>query len=290
MNALPRLAASALAGTLTLAGATPTVAAPTPTPPFEFGSRGTYATMQLPPHTRDVELVSQRSGNCRFGRSWGFDIARLELWADQGCSGLFRALVESPPSAAAANTAPGPAAGDASAIAAAAAVAAIAGVAILAHKHRSDGSPTHQGGSYVPPDYRPQPSYWPPAQGYGGAMQGLGGLCLDIRGGEPVRAGNPAIVWQCTGRGNQTFAWTRRGELQVGGLCLDVANGADANGAAVVAWPCNGGANQQWAFDRGTIRSRMNGRCLDVQNGRAQPGAPVAMWECHGRANQLWRG
>jgi hypothetical protein len=282
-NRFRRPAATGLSLALAISIAAPTPAgAATATQPFAFGSSGSYASMQLPQHTRDVELLSQRAGNCRFGRTWGFDLARHELWADQGCTGTFRALVEPPAQApAAAGNATTPGAVDSSAVAAAAAIAAIAGIAILSHnKHRSDN----------PPGYQQPPGYPPPPQAYGGAIQGVGGLCLDIRGGDPVQAGSPTIVWQCTGRGNQAFAWTRRGELRVGGLCLDIANAANTNGATVGAWPCNGGGNQQWTFDRGTIRSRLNGRCLDVQNGRAQPGTPVAMWDCNGRANQLWRG
>jgi hypothetical protein len=275
-------AAAARAGTLALALA---IALPVPagaasaTPPFDFGSQGGYAAIQLPPHTRDVELLAQRAGSCRFGRTWGFDPARLELWADQGCAGTFRAIVDPPPAPAQAGSAP---AGTDPA-AAVAAAAAIAGIAILAHKTRPDAQPVYPNGPYAPPGYHPSAAR-------GGHIQGLGGLCLDIHGGEPVRAGSPAMVWQCAASGTQAFAWTRRGELRVAGLCLDIANGLDANGAAVIAWPCNGRGNQQWAFDRGTIRSRFNGRCLDVPNSRARPGTQVATWDCHGRANQLWRG
>lgn len=276
-RAAPRAAAIALA----LASAAPAPAgAAVATAPFDFGSRGTYAAMPLPSHTRDVELLAQRAGSCRFGRTWGFDPARLELWADQGCVGTFRAIVEPPPPPGQVGVQVGtsdPAA------AAAAAAAAIAGIAILSQRPRPEAPPTYPGGVYAPPGYYPAPAQ-------GGAIQGLGGLCLDVHGGPPVRPGNHAMLWQCHGSGSQAFVWTRRGELRVGGLCLDLANGLDANGAPVIAWSCNGGANQQWAFDRGTIRSRFNGRCLDVQNGRARPGAPVAMWDCHGRANQLWRG
>ncbi len=273
-------AAAAAALALAIAVPAPAAAAPAATAPFDFGSRGPYAAMPLPPHTRDVELLAQRAGSCRFGRTWGFDPARLELWADQGCVGTFRAIVDPPPSPGQGGVPPG--AGDPAA-AAAAAAAAIAGIAILSQRPRPDAPPVYPDGVYAPPGYYPSPAR-------GGVIQGLGGLCLDVRGGEPVRPGAPVIVWQCFGSGSQTFAWTRRGELRVGGLCLDVANGLDANGAAVIAWPCNGRGHQQWAFDRGTIRSRAGGRCLDVQNGRARPGTQVAIWDCHGRANQLWRG
>jgi hypothetical protein len=286
MTRSPRPAASATVLVLALAAPPPAVAASV-TPPFEFGSRGTYATLPLPPHTRDVELLAQRAGSCRFGRTWGFDPARLELWADQGCVGTFRALIEPPPAPAPAGVPQAGGTGD-SAGAAVAAAAAIAGIAILAHKNRPNNPPVYPDGPYAPPGYYPAPGY--PAAPAGGSIQGLGGLCLDVRGGVPVRPGHQAMVWHCAGTGTQAFAWTRRGELRVGGLCLDASNGNGGNGAAAFAWQCNGSANQQWAFDRGTIRSRLNGRCLDVQHGRARPGTPVTMWDCHGHANQLWRG
>jgi alpha-galactosidase len=69
------------------------------------------------------------------------------------------------------------------------------------------------------------------------------------------------------------------------GRCLDVPDGATANGTQPVVWDCNGGANQSWALNGATLQSL--GRCLDAPVG-ATAGAAVRIWDCTGGANQNW--
>lgn len=256
------------------------------------------AVFRLPPDTREVELARQTAGSCRFGRTWGYDLAGRELWAN-GCSGSFRITAhDSAPAAAPSSSNTG---------AALAAAAAIAGVAVLASRGRKhDDSNNYQSG-YVPPSnpgyYPPQnnPAYYPPSAGYypppagsypqGGGRQGTihgpGGLCLDMRG-DRVQQGTEAIVYNCHGKNNQRFNWSPRGELIVANMCLDIAGGSNANGARVIAWPCNGGRNQQWFVTGAQVRSQQNGKCLDVAGGSQSPGTPVIVYDCHGGPNQTW--
>ena len=57
----------------------------------EISAPAGYVSQRLPAGTREVELVTQRAGSCRFGRTWGYDLGRQELWAD-GCSGTFKVI------------------------------------------------------------------------------------------------------------------------------------------------------------------------------------------------------
>ena len=61
----------------------------------ELGANGAPATVQMPKGTHVVDLVTQRAGNCRFGRTWGYDLTTLELWVN-GCAGSFRLTVADP--------------------------------------------------------------------------------------------------------------------------------------------------------------------------------------------------
>lgn len=239
----------------------------------------------LPVGTAEVELVRQTEGACRFGRSWGYDLASRELWTGD-CGGSFRIVARGAEARPAESSNTG---------AALAAAAAIAGIAILASRGRhdkdndSDYYPPENRPGYSPPQsgyYPPNPGRYPDEGGRRGAIHGPGGLCLDIAGG--VSQGSALIVYSCNGQGNQRFEWTPRGELKVGGMCLDMQGGGNANGTRVLAWGCNGGRNQQWYVDGSSIRSRQNGKCLDVEGGNIRPGTRVIMFDCHGARNQRW--
>ncbi|MDT8999018.1 lectin [Paucibacter sp. APW11] len=226
---------------------------------MELRSNGDYQSMRLPDGSTEVELDQQLAGACRFNRSWGYDLSNMELWVNGGCGGRFKITTTG-------DTGDGKSANVGLAIAA---VAAIAGVAILAGKHGDDGRGDDSGGG-----------------GWGSAIRGQGGLCLDIEGG--ARPGRRLIVFNCSGGANQRFEWTRRGELRVAGLCLDVADGNQGEGARVIAWDCKGQANQRWRASGRQIRSAQTGLCLDIEGGRARPGQPVIMWFCSGGPNQRW--
>lgn len=104
------------------------------------------------------------------------------------------------------------------------------------------------------------------------------GQCLDIQNG--LALGNGLITWPCHGAPNQVIEVVGE-ELQVGGRCLDVANGDHRKGGHVVLWNCHGGANQRWRMEpNGRIRSLMPGpqMCLDVI---AEEGNRVGLWDCH---------
>ncbi|WP_107928171.1 ricin-type beta-trefoil lectin domain protein [Neisseria animaloris] len=132
------------------------------------------------------------------------------------------------------------------------------------------------------PDHRPddrrdddRPSRFP--QGRTVLIETDSGKCLD-RGRGSYKG---LISYDCHGENNQRFTMSDR-SIRVEGLCLDVANEKDGDGAEVIAYKCHGGLNQQWYRDGYTIRSRMNGKCLDA----GKYGNQVRMHRCDGSRDQ----
>ncbi|MGB3430020.1 MAG: lectin [Burkholderiaceae bacterium] len=256
---------------------------------IDLASSGREAKYTLPADTREVELVTQRSGDCRFGRTWGYDLAGRELWVNGGCAGRFKII-----SHEAATSSPG----SSNTAAALAAAAAIAGVAVLASRGRHDHDNNNNQTNYYPPPsnqgyypmssgYHPPPvGNYPSGGGRQGPIHGPGGMCLDMQGG--AIQGTPAILFPCHNSNNQRFNWTPRGELIVANMCLDVEGGNSANGARVIAWPCSGGRNQQWFVNGSQIQSQQSGKCLDVAGNNIRSGASVILFDCHGGQNQRW--
>ncbi|WP_271007675.1 lectin [Paucibacter sp. B51] len=240
----------------------------------ELRSSGRYESLRLDEGVRDVELDHQISGACRFNRSWGFDLSNRELWVNDGCSARFKLFGDAINGEDGGKESSGISTG-----AVVAGVAAVAAIALLASKSGKDkdNNSNNNDGDWQGPD-RPQ---WGSGQ-----IRGKDGLCLDMSG--RVERGTEAIVFNCHGGNNQRFTWSNRGELRVGGMCLDVAEGNREDGARVIAWPCSGGVNQRWTRQGSEIRSRMNGKCLDIKEGRARPKQPVLLWSCNGGSNQRW--
>jgi hypothetical protein len=264
----------------------------------EVTSTGNEVSVPLPPGTQEVELESQRAGNCRFGRTWGYDLSARQLWVNGGCSGVFKVHVRDdavPATASAPSDASNAAAG-------LAAMAAIAGVAILAsqgNKHHNNNS-----GYYPPPTYPPQgyPPPPPPPGAYpGGYPQGgwapppgsrqslmrhASGACMDAK--DSARPGSPINIYDCHGRANQVFFRTPAGEMVVQGMCVQQA-GAMQPGDRLVAAPCNGSPIQRWSFYGAQVRNMQSGMCLDALNGQARRGVAVAAYPCNpGVQGQRW--
>jgi hypothetical protein len=73
----------------------------------------------------------------------------------------------------------------------------------------------------------------------------------------------------------------------IGGMCVDVAGGATADGTPIQLHPCTGNVAQQWTFPGdGTVRAL--GKCLDVSGGSTADGAVVQLWTCNGTNAQKW--
>ncbi|MFE5212644.1 ricin-type beta-trefoil lectin domain protein [Streptomyces sp. NPDC056600] len=73
----------------------------------------------------------------------------------------------------------------------------------------------------------------------------------------------------------------------IGGMCVDVAGAATADGTPIQLHNCTGNAAQQWSFPGdGTVRAL--GKCLDVSGGSTADGAVVQLWTCNGTNAQKW--
>lgn len=229
----------------------------------ELRSDGGYQSLPLAPEVKEVELVEQTQGACRFNRSWGYDLTNRELWVNGGCGGRFKLVKPEAEESRGSNAA-----------AAAVAVAAIAGIAILANRSHRD-RPDDSG----PPD---------PPLGYGQPIRSQRGMCLDVADGR-MRPGAVVQLYACHGRENQRFTWGRGGEIVTPNrLCLDIQNANTNDGARLIVWNCSGARNQRWYARGGTIVSQLNGKCVDVFEGQFRNGQAVVAWSCNGGPNQRW--
>ncbi|WP_167858530.1 RICIN domain-containing protein [Methylobacterium nonmethylotrophicum] len=139
----------------------------------------------------------------------------------------------------------------------------------------------------------------------------VSGMCLNVSGAF-TSVGAGTIQWPCVGAANETFTSTAAGRAAApqsalpgpgggtlkaahSGLCLAVAAGNRADGAAITQQPCTGGDEQIW--DTKPQRSgvayvnRMSGKCLNVSgltNALTQAGTQVFQWTCAGAANDTW--
>lgn len=122
-----------------------------------------------------------------------------------------------------------------------------------------------------------------------GALQGLGGKCLDIPNNEHVD-GRGVQLYECNNTNAQKWTYGADRTLRsTEGKCLDLNGWSQNDGARVIIWSCHGGANQQWTFEGTTLRSAFNGKCVDVTNGQTRNGTPIQVWGCGaGNPNQQW--
>ncbi|MFF4606042.1 RICIN domain-containing protein [Streptomyces sp. NPDC001339] len=79
------------------------------------------------------------------------------------------------------------------------------------------------------------------------------------------------------------------------GKCLEIDNGATANGRRAQQWTCYDTVEaQKWrlvpaADSTFELRSQTSGKCLEVENSGTQAGAAVQQWSCFGGKNTHWR-
>jgi predicted alpha-1,2-mannosidase len=69
--------------------------------------------------------------------------------------------------------------------------------------------------------------------------------------------------------------------------CVDVDQGATANGTKVQLYDCNAGGAQAWTLaSDGSVRAL--GKCLDVASSGRADGTKVQLWDCNGTGAQQW--
>ncbi|WP_433344036.1 ThuA domain-containing protein [Micromonospora sp. CA-111912] len=121
-----------------------------------------------------------------------------------------------------------------------------------------------------------------------GPVRGLGGKCLDVRGGASAD-GTQVQIYACNGSAAQVWAVTSNSTVKALGKCLDVSGAGTADGTKIQLWACNGSGAQNWSAQAdGTLRNVGSGKCLDVSGNTSADGTPVHLWTCHTNANQKW--
>lgn len=79
------------------------------------------------------------------------------------------------------------------------------------------------------------------------------------------------------------------GTIRVLGKCLDVTDGASANGTLIQLWTCYANPAQTWQPRAdGSLFNPMSGRCLDVPNGNPADGTQLWIYDCNGTPAQTW--
>ncbi|MGN9765441.1 ThuA domain-containing protein [Micromonospora sp. SD12] len=73
----------------------------------------------------------------------------------------------------------------------------------------------------------------------------------------------------------------------LGGKCLDVRNGATADGTQIQIQTCNGSAAQTWTVTPNSTVKAL-GKCLDVSGGASADGTKIQLWTCNGTGAQNW--
>jgi hypothetical protein len=69
--------------------------------------------------------------------------------------------------------------------------------------------------------------------------------------------------------------------------CIDVQDGATADGSPIVVFQCHGSPNERWFIKSGVIAENF-GSCLDIQGGAPINGAPIILVTCSGTVSQHW--
>ncbi|GAB3069055.1 lectin [Micromonospora schwarzwaldensis] len=71
------------------------------------------------------------------------------------------------------------------------------------------------------------------------------------------------------------------------GKCLDVRNGATADGTQIQIYTCNGSTAQSWTVTpNGPVKAL--GKCLDVSGGASADGTKIQLYTCNGSGAQNW--
>ncbi|MBY8882836.1 ricin-type beta-trefoil lectin domain protein [Actinacidiphila acidipaludis] len=123
-----------------------------------------------------------------------------------------------------------------------------------------------------------------------GETVGVGGLCLDVRGGLTAD-GTPVQLYGCNHTAAQQVVHQSDGTVRILGKCLTVNGNSTADHAPVGIATCAGLGSQTWTHRAdGTLVNTASGRCLDVPDGNTTPGAvQVQIYGCDGNAAQLWQ-
>ncbi|HEX3782100.1 MAG TPA: ricin-type beta-trefoil lectin domain protein [Pseudonocardiaceae bacterium] len=122
-----------------------------------------------------------------------------------------------------------------------------------------------------------------------GQITGYSGLCVDDRSSDTDNF-NPIQIWGCNGSGAQQWTVVAAGStLHAFGKCIDVDNGAAADGTTIDLYDCNNTGSQVFIpQSNGSLYNPQSGKCLDDPNSSTTQGTQLQLWDCNGTNAQQW--
>ncbi|GHF72851.1 hypothetical protein GCM10010218_62560 [Streptomyces mashuensis] len=121
-----------------------------------------------------------------------------------------------------------------------------------------------------------------------GRVSGLGGKCLDVKGGKAAN-GTQIQLYACNGSAAQSWILGKDGTFRALGKCLDDARNAGTDGNKIELFDCHGGPSQRWSVNaKGQIVHAASGKVLDVTGGSTANGTPVQLHTASTAKRQLW--
>ncbi|MCC3769860.1 ricin-type beta-trefoil lectin domain protein [Streptomyces sp. UNOC14_S4] len=121
-----------------------------------------------------------------------------------------------------------------------------------------------------------------------GKVTGLGGKCLDVKGGKTAN-GTQIQLYTCNGSATQSWIVGKDGTFRALGKCLDNARNAATDGNKIELFDCNGAASQRWSVNtRGQIVHVASGKVLDVTGGSTADSTKIQLHTPTTDKRQLW--
>ncbi|MFB9515254.1 RICIN domain-containing protein [Streptomyces purpureus] len=121
-----------------------------------------------------------------------------------------------------------------------------------------------------------------------GRISGLGGKCLDVKGGKAAN-GTQIQLYTCNGGVAQSWILQKDGTIRALGKCLDNARNASTNGNTISLYDCHGQPAQRWSVNaKGQIVHIASGKVLDVTGGRTANGTKIQLYTATTAKAQVW--
>ncbi len=114
--------------------------------------------------------------------------------------------------------------------------------------------------------------------------------CIDVPKSN-YATGQRLTDWACNSGLNQQWSSVSGTFRTQNSMCMDVAGGSTADGAAIQIATCtSGNAAQQFVLNaNGDLVNPQSNKCVDITAWNESDGAVLSLWSCTGGANQKWR-
>ncbi|MEU6825985.1 ricin-type beta-trefoil lectin domain protein [Streptomyces atriruber] len=121
-----------------------------------------------------------------------------------------------------------------------------------------------------------------------GKVTGIGGKCLDTKGGKAAN-GTQIQIYTCNKGPGQSWILQKDGAIRALGKCLDNYRNASTNGNKIALSDCTGGASQRWKVNaKGQIVHVASGKVLDVKGGSTANSTKVQLYTANSYKRQVW--